>query len=249
MALIEHTLFGITDKVNEAKKVLTKYKPTYLAFSGGKDSQTCYHLMREAGLNFRSVFRRACEPPEVIYFIRNYYPNVEFEIPEKSIYTLIEENGIPPLRTIKYCCRLIKEDGGSGITKVTGIRWAESTRRKNTRNMVEINENGGIIINPIIAWSDDDVWQYIKERSIQTCSLYAEGRKRIGCVMCPNGNPTNDALRWPKIAKAYRHACRRAYDRRMHPNFANGDELYEWWVSGRAAAELEDDMLWDENDV
>ena len=41
------------------------------------------------------------------------------------------------------------------------------------------------IINPIIDWSDDDVWQFIREYNIPYCKLYDEGWKRIGCIGCP----------------------------------------------------------------
>lgn len=38
---------------------------------------------------------------------------------------------------------------------------------------------------PIIDWSTEDVWNYIKTNNLRYCSLYDEGFDRIGCVLCP----------------------------------------------------------------
>ena len=58
----------------------------------------------------------------------------------------------------------------------------------------------------------------------------------------------DDALRWPDIAEAIRRACCRAYDPATSKDWKNGNDMYEWWLTGKAK-ELEGDMLWDENDV
>ena len=43
----------------------------YLAFSGGKDSQTIYHLAQEAGVKFDAHYNvTGIDPPELVYFIR-----------------------------------------------------------------------------------------------------------------------------------------------------------------------------------
>ena len=52
--------------------------------------------------------------------------------------------------------------------------------------------------------------------------------------MCPNsGNFKRDMKRWPKIAEAYRRACRRAYDPEICYSWKSGDDMFEWWISGK----------------
>jgi len=79
LALVKHTLFGIDDKVGYAIKHLRMLEPPSrycLKFSGGKDSQAIYHLAKEAGVNFRAQYDlTTVNPPELVHFIRDYYPN------------------------------------------------------------------------------------------------------------------------------------------------------------------------------
>ena len=80
MALVEETLFGTQDKVQIAIQRLKAFEPPegyYVAFSGGKDSQTIYHLCKEAGVKFDAHYSHTTvDPPEVIYFMRQHYPDV-----------------------------------------------------------------------------------------------------------------------------------------------------------------------------
>lgn len=43
-----------------------------------------------------------------------------------------------------------------------------------------------IIINPIIDWTEKDVWYFLNNIiKAPHCKLYDEGQARIGCIMCP----------------------------------------------------------------
>ncbi|MEM5766993.1 MAG: phosphoadenosine phosphosulfate reductase family protein [Bacillota bacterium] len=141
--LVEDTLFGVTDKVQIAVERIKAFEPPdgyFLAFSGGKDSQCIYHLAKEAGVKFDAHFHlTSVDPPEVISFVKAHYPEVILDQPPESMWRLIERKKIPPTRKIRYCCGIYKERGGIGRTVITGVRWDESARRKNTRAMLELN--------------------------------------------------------------------------------------------------------------
>jgi phosphoadenosine phosphosulfate reductase len=73
------------------------------------------------------------------------------------------------------------------------------------------------VVNPIIEWTDADVWDFIHTHTIPYCSLYDEGRKRIGCIGCPMaGTETRlaDFARWPKYEWHYRHAFGKMLEKR-----------------------------------
>lgn len=117
----------------------------FLAFSGGKDSQCIYHLAQMADVKFEAHYHvTSVDPPELIYFIREYYPDVIFDTPHDrdgkriSMWSLIPQNGMPPTRLARYCCAKLKETNGVGRMTVTGVRWAESARRKTNQGLAVI---------------------------------------------------------------------------------------------------------------
>ena len=67
-------------------------------------------------------------------------------------------------------------------------------------------KNHTTLINPIIDWTDAEVWEFIREYNIPYCSLYDEGFKRLGCIGCPMGTVEHRRLefeRWPKYKDLY----------------------------------------------
>lgn len=101
-----------------------------------------------------------------------------------TMWTLIPRKLMPPTRIVRYCCTELKESGGKGRFIATGVRWAESTARKRrgalevlhhdrTKKLILSNDNdedrrllescqlkGKRVVNPIIDWSDTDIWTY-----------------------------------------------------------------------------------------
>lgn len=261
-------------KVDVAIERIKMFEPSegyYVAFSGGKDSQVIYHLCKEAGVKFDAHYNiTGIDPPELVYFIREHYPDVQRHQHEKSMFQLIEKKGLPT-RLKRFCCQHLKERGGTGRFVITGVRWAESARRKNTRNLVEFDKYGSQskeakeyreiflnsdndekrkmieecqvkgkhILNPIIDWTEDDVWDYIKDRKLPYCSLYDEGWKRIGCIGCPMDTKKREELkRYPKFAENYKRAIarwlpgylERAKRDNRKPLFETVDDWYSWWI-------------------
>jgi phosphoadenosine phosphosulfate reductase len=41
------------------------------------------------------------------------------------------------------------------------------------------------VLNPIIDWTEQDVWDFIKKYKLPYNPLYDIGYKRVGCVGCP----------------------------------------------------------------
>jgi len=54
------------------------------------------------------------------------------------MWQLIVENGMPPTRLVRYCCKHLKEGTGAGRVKVTGVRKAESRARAERSDLVNI---------------------------------------------------------------------------------------------------------------
>ena len=71
--------------------------------------------------------------------MREHYPDVIVDKHDTTMWKLIVKKGMPPTRMVRYCCDELKEGGGRGRIVITGVRWEESTKRKNNRGLLELN--------------------------------------------------------------------------------------------------------------
>lgn len=247
-------IYGMTKlevSIERIKQIEPRGGSWYLAFSGGKDSCVIKALCDMAGVKYDAHYRvSSVDPPELIRFIKEYHPDVAFDFPRDkdgkviTMWNLIPQKHMPPTRMVRYCCGYLKEDGGKDRDKITGVRWAESVRRKNNRSGLEIEDghkdrtkldpdnmdedmvrycmqSKGFILNPIIDWTTDEVWEFIHRYNIPYCELYDQGFKRLGCIGCPMATPKEkerEFKRYPKFKEAYI----RAFDRMIQHQIEGG---------------------------
>lgn len=241
------------DKVQVAIDRLRMFEPIaleldpehgyYLCDSGGKDSSVIKELARMAGVKFAIHHNHTTlDHPETVYFVRRerdrwHEMGYEYDIkyPEESFWQLARRKGMLPLRHVRYCCEVLKERGGQDKFCITGVRWAESTKRKNSRGIAEVqgrrkgeglillNDNdenrreietcqrkGKRIVNPIIDWSDDDVWDFLHKYAVPVNPLYEMGYKRVGCMLCPFAGAKEKAAlleQFPELKLRLLHLC------------------------------------------
>lgn len=248
-------------------------QPLIVTYSGGKDSDVCIALARAAGIRFEVQHNHTtADAPETVYHVRDTFRRLElagikctvnwpmYKGKPVTMWTLIPQKLIPPTRLIRYCCSVLKERSGAGRFIATGVRWAESTKRKNTRGIYEdmtkkiilnndndehrqLFENCRIkakrACNPIIDWTDGDVWDYIAVEQIVQNPLYDCGFGRVGCIGCPLASAK---ARWRefRIYPTFRIAYIRAFDRMLEARRAAG-KLDGSWCSGHTG---EDIMHW-----
>ena len=95
------------------------------------------------------------------------------------------------------------------------------------------------LVNPIIDWEDEDVWEFIHAENIPYCGLYDEGIKRIGCVGCPLAGfagMRRNMERWPGYRKMYVHAFTEMLKERERLGMENrckwtdGESVMRWWT-------------------
>ena len=244
--LKEKTLFENIDKVKTAIRRLRRFEPPWgyhLAFSGGKDSIVIKELAMMSGVKFDAHYNvTTIDPPDLIYFIRKYHKDVIWERPKRPFLKLLETKGFP-LRRSRWCCQVLKEGGGKNKVVLTGIRWAES-RQRATRKVVERDTKSkrGMFLHPIIDWTEQDVWEFIKLRGLPYCNLYGEGWKRIGCLFCPMASVINkkrEMEKYPKYVQVFIRAFEKLYQNRKRANnpsvdaWESGREMFDWWIENK----------------
>lgn len=113
-------------------------EPYYLCYSGGKDSDVIRILASLANVKHDIVHNlTTVDAPETVRYVKSI-PDIIITYPEKSMWQLIIEKKLPPTRLMRYCCERLKEHGGKGRLKITGVRWAESSNRKESSNIIRV---------------------------------------------------------------------------------------------------------------
>ncbi len=93
------------------------------------------------------------------------------------------------LRQPDQCCKIRKVEPLTRILKnysawVTGIRRDQAPTRANSK-MVEWDGKFELVkFNPLAAWTNDDVWAYIKAHDVPYNVLHDQNYPSIGCTHC-----------------------------------------------------------------
>lgn len=129
----------------------------------------------------------------------------------------------------------------AGILTLTGVRKAESPRRRSRSKYETCQSDKGVeFYHPIINWSDEQVWDFILSEKLPYCRLYDEaGITRIGCVGCPLASSDKivaEFKRWPQFERAYLWAFERMLEGRSFDKWKTKYDVMEWYIYGAEAA-------------
>lgn len=67
---------------------------------------------------------------------------------------------------------------------ITGIRRDQAPTRANAQAFEEDLKFGLLKVNPLIRWTEQDVWQYIRDHHVPYNPLHDQGYPSIGCLHC-----------------------------------------------------------------
>ena len=192
------TLQSLEDKVKKSQAVLKEALERFsghiaLAWTGGKDSTTTLHLLRDL-----------CGGQVPIPVL-----NIDTSVKFKEIYefrdrvaaewglNLVIERNEEAIKEIdiaadkgECCFRLKAEVIARAITKygwqalITGMRWDEHPDRAQDEYFVPYETPPHVRVQPILHFSELDIWSYIRSRQVPFCSLYQRGYRSLGCEPC-----------------------------------------------------------------
>lgn len=273
MSDLERSAIELLKVASEMSLKLYK-QPLVITYSGGKDSDVLLHLAGKAGIPYEVLHSlTTADAPETVYHVKSTFRRLELQgVPctidthktpdgrNVTMWNLIPRKLMPPTRLMRYCCTELKEGGGKGQFIATGVRWAESVKRKK-RGMLEVqhkninkkltlmNDNdesrmafescqlkGKRVVNPIVGWQEADIWDYVSAEHICMNPLYDCGWKRVGCIGCPMAGKhrITEFARYPKIKAAYVRAFDRMLAERqkrgLPSDWQTGDDVMHWWM-------------------
>jgi 3'-phosphoadenosine 5'-phosphosulfate sulfotransferase (PAPS reductase)/FAD synthetase len=101
-----------------------------------------------------------------------------------------------PFKISKRCCDYLKKQPAHKFEKETGLSPYIGTMVSDSQlRRTTYIQNGGCnhysdrrnISTPLSFWSDQDIWDYIKQNDIPYCKIYDMGYKNTGCAFCGFG--------------------------------------------------------------
>jgi phosphoadenosine phosphosulfate reductase len=148
------------------------------------------------------------ETHELIARLRERYDGLNLDVLEPDpgqVQRLVAAKGLDLMKESVenrlLCCNVRKVQP---LTKhldgldawVTGLRRDQWATRTNIRK-VEIDHDHGAIVklNPLAEWTEDEVWDYVRERDVPYHSLYDKGYTSIGCAPCTRAVKDGEASR------------------------------------------------------
>lgn len=140
---------------------------------------------------------------------KKYGISIDVMFPDyKAVQKMVREKGInlfyDSVENRKLCCHIrkiepLKRAFNDLDVWICGLRREQSVTRYNTQ-MVEWDDANGLIkLNPLIEWTEKEVWNYIKANDVPYNELHDKGFPSIGCQPCTRAvNPGEDvrAGRW-----------------------------------------------------
>lgn len=223
-------------KINAAIKLLQTMSDAYgdvleIAYSGGKDSDVILQLAKEAGVNFRAIYKNTTiDPPGTIMHVKEM--GVEIVQPKKYTFRqLIAKKGLPN-RKRRFCCAELKEY--KILDKVVvGVRREESrirAERYKEPTICRVYSKYERVeqIMPILEWTTQDVAEFIEDRKIKCAPVYYDEQgkfhpdRRLGCMCCPLASTKKrieEFKKYPGMVKLYIKAEQEFLD--SHKNSAS----------------------------
>lgn len=136
---------------------------------------------------------------------KKYKINLEIFFPNREeIEEMVAQKGInlfyDSVENRKLCCRLRKLVPLARAMKgldawITGLRREQSVTREDMQ-VVEWDANNNMLkINPLIDWTEQQAWDFVKDYKIPVNPLHKKGFASIGCQPCTRAIEPGEDIR------------------------------------------------------
>ncbi|MBM4275649.1 MAG: phosphoadenosine phosphosulfate reductase [Deltaproteobacteria bacterium] len=196
--MTEKMLLTLEEKVAKSKGILQEALDRFgdrmaLAWTGGKDSTTTLHLLKDLGggrvpipvlnIDTGAKFKEIYEFRDRL--AAEWQLDLRIERNEEALKV------IEHARDVAECCHLLKtaviissmeKYGWEAL--ITGTRWDEQPDRARESYFSPRENPPHVRVQPILHFTEKDIWSYIKTFKVPFCALYRKGYRSLGCEPC-----------------------------------------------------------------
>jgi len=191
----------LDDKIRATETLLSGLLETVdpssvrVAWTGGKDSTVVLYiwkaLLDHHGLGpIRAInLDTGCKFPEILAFRDRLA--AEWSVDLHIVRPIVDLKDYPLAVDKLACCRdlkveplkrAVRETGASHL--LTGIRRDEHPDRADRQPMEERDDPAHMMVNPILDWTETDIWAFHGRFDLPHCELYDRGYRSLGCQPC-----------------------------------------------------------------
>ena len=206
----------LEENIEKSKSILKEFNENnklLIGFSGGKDSSVLldlavktlplddiYVIFEDTKIEFKETY------DYTDFVIKDYYkiPEDHYFVttPTKSFWDVLKsrKNKLMWVTRWRDCCYTLKKTPLNKVMHregfdyaVSGVRKVESMQRSvaNLTSHMDVKVDYHML-NPILEWTDNNIWDYIEENDLPINEIYFKGYERCGCAVCPCPNKAWD---------------------------------------------------------
>lgn len=177
LSIEDQVLTDILLRINSKAKIFT--------LDTGRLFPETYQLIDKTNLHYNIKMEVFCPQTEALQqFVKEQGINPFYESLEKR-HACCEVRKLEPLRRAFHTLD----------AWICGLRKEQSVTRKDMHK-IEWDGNHNILkINPLISWSETQVWDYIKSNNVPYNKLHDKGYPSIGCEPCTRSVKPGEDIR------------------------------------------------------
>ncbi|GAB3244496.1 adenylyl/phosphoadenylyl-sulfate reductase [Chitinimonas naiadis] len=203
-AKLDHTLLLL-------RRIAQEHSPAVFANSLGAEDMVLTDLIGrhqiDIGIFSLDTGRLPAETYELMQETTTRYPVLPIKVyfpKAESVEAYVNEQGINAfygsIEARKECCRIRKLEplarALAGKTAwVTGLRREQSTTRTDMAEQEWDAGNGLTKFNPLLDWTEKEVWAYIKAYDVPYNALHDKHYPSIGCAPCTRAIAVGEDVR------------------------------------------------------
>ena len=186
---------------------MKKYDIYHVGVSGGKDSQALLlWAVHESGFPVEKIKATFCDTGNEddltykhIKMLSETICPIEAIQPPLGFYELAKKKGRFPATKSRFCTQELKifptqkhilkyQKDGKSVLLLTGVRAGESAARAAMQEFEWDDYYASDMFRPLLKWSLEDVWAFLKKYDSPRNPLYDLGARRVGCFPCIMSN-------------------------------------------------------------